>query len=83
MNAAPDTAVDTATGCVLFTDLVGFTEFNDTVGDRTALDVLDRQTALARSIVEQHADARVVKELGDGLCRERSSNLEFHDGSSP
>ena len=67
MNAAPDTAVDTATGCVLFTDLVGFTEFNDTVGDRTALDVLDRQTALARSVVEQHAGARVVKELGDGL----------------
>ena len=28
------------TGAVLFTDLVGFTEFNEVVGDANAVDVL-------------------------------------------
>lgn len=67
MSATADTAVDTTTGCVLFTDLVGFTEFNDTVGDRKALEVLDQQTELAQMVCAAHPGARLVKELGDGL----------------
>jgi adenylate cyclase len=55
---------DTA-GVVAFTDIVGFTEFTATEGDNRALELLDAQ----RSIVDAHlpADARVVKDLGDGL----------------
>jgi class 3 adenylate cyclase len=58
-------AATTVVGSVLFTDLVGFTDFNEGRGDVAALDVLDRQ----RSIVDAwlSADSRVVKELGDGL----------------
>ena len=67
MSAPPDTAVEVTTGCILFTDLVGFTEYNDVVGDQAAVEVLDRQTALARTIVDGRENARIVKELGDGL----------------
>lgn len=67
MISRPETAVDVTTGCILFTDLVGFTEYNDVVGDQAAVEVLDRQTALARTIVAGREDARIVKELGDGL----------------
>lgn len=55
------------TGAVLFTDLVGFTEYNESVGDVAALSVLDAQTAMATAAVEGCAGARIVKELGDGL----------------
>ncbi len=54
-------------GAVLFTDLVGFTEFNDAVGDERAVGVLDRQTAMAHSAIGELDRARIVKELGDGL----------------
>ncbi len=57
----------TCVGAALFTDLVGFTEFNDVVGDARAVEVLDAQVAYAGDAIERHADARVVKELGDGL----------------
>lgn len=57
----------TLVGAVLFTDLVGFTEFNDAVGDVRAVEVLDIQTRLAAEVVDRSADSRVVKELGDGL----------------
>lgn len=67
MTAAAETAVDVTTGCVLFTDLVGFTEYNDVVGDQAAIEVLDRQTAIGRAVCEPRNGARVVKELGDGL----------------
>ena len=60
------TALATACGCVLFTDLVGFTEFNDAVGDAEALAVLESQTELATAVIETF-EARIVKELGDGL----------------
>lgn len=63
-------AVDSGSVCVgaaLFTDLVGFTEYTDSVGDQAAVGVLDRQTTIARTVVEEHAGARIVKELGDGL----------------
>ena len=55
------------TGSVLFTDLVGFTEFTDAVGDRAAVEVLDRQSSLAGLMLEERTDGRIVKELGDGL----------------
>jgi class 3 adenylate cyclase len=55
-----------ATATILFTDLVGFTEYNDACGDAAAVAVLDRQTDIARDAVEA-ATGRVVKELGDGL----------------
>ena len=57
----------TCVGAVLFTDLVGFTEFNDAVGDARAVGVLDAQIEYAADALRGHADARVVKELGDGL----------------
>lgn len=57
----------TSTGAVLFTDLVGFTEYNNVVGDSEAVAVLDTQTRLAAHAVETFGRGRVVKELGDGL----------------
>ncbi len=56
-----------AVGALLFTDLVGFTEYNDIVGDAEALSVLETQTALANRVVCDTPGARIVKELGDGL----------------
>ncbi len=61
------TSTSTCTGAVLFTDLVGFTEFNEAAGDAGAVQVLDAQTEFARAALGGRADARVVKELGDGL----------------
>lgn len=58
---------DNCVGAVLFTDLVGFTEYTDSVGDASALQVLDRQTSMAHSVIEDREHARIVKELGDGL----------------
>ena len=57
----------TCVGAVLFTDLVGFTEFNEVVGDAQAVTVLDAQTAYANAALRDQPDARIVKELGDGL----------------
>jgi adenylate cyclase len=53
------------TGAVVFTDLVGFTEFTAASGDDAAVHLL----ALQDDIVERllPSDARIVKELGDGL----------------
>ena len=65
MNIADARAA--SVGAILFTDLVGFTEFNDAVGDARAYEVLDLQATLASQVVSAHAGARVVKELGDGL----------------
>ena len=65
MNIADTRAA--SVGAILFTDLVGFTEFNDAVGDARAYEVLDLQATLASQVVSAHAGARVVKELADGL----------------
>ena len=54
-----------APGAVLFTDLVGFTEFTATQGDAEAVRLLGVQEAVVRA--ELPPEARVVKELGDGL----------------
>jgi class 3 adenylate cyclase len=62
MTAGPTTR----TGAVLFTDLVGFTEFTASVGDAAALAVLDVQSAIVDAVLSARG-GRVVKELGDGL----------------
>jgi adenylate cyclase len=53
------------TGAVVFTDIVGFTEFTAEHGDTEALALLERQERVVRDTLP--TDARVVKELGDGL----------------
>ena len=60
-------SIDACVGSILFTDLVGFTEFNDAVGDSDALRVLEQQTEMAMSVTSRSPGARIVKELGDGL----------------
>ena len=60
-------AIDVLVGAVLFTDLVGFTEYTDTEGDAAAFGVLEQQTTMVSGLLDGCADARVVKELGDGL----------------
>lgn len=52
-------------GAIVFTDIVGFTEFTAEAGDDAAVLVLERQDAVVRKLLPP--DARVVKELGDGL----------------
>jgi len=67
MNAtAPRTR--TVAGTVMFTDIVGFTEFNAHRGDDEALALLALQERIVRDALDgQAGDARIVKELGDGL----------------
>jgi adenylate cyclase len=50
---------------VVFTDIVGFTEFTALRGDEEALTLLSTQERLVRETLPP--DARIVKELGDGL----------------
>jgi len=54
-----------ASGAIVFTDIVGFTEFTAERGDGDALALLDLQEKLVRRTLPP--DARIVKELGDGL----------------
>ena len=67
--AAPSTAADGAglVGAVVFTDLVGFTEFTAASGDESAISVIDRMRVVADAAVARADGGRVVKELGDGL----------------
>jgi adenylate cyclase len=57
--------VTTASGAIVFTDIVGFTQLTDEHGDDVALALLERQESLVRAALPECA--RVVKELGDGL----------------
>jgi class 3 adenylate cyclase len=52
-------------GVVAFTDLVGYTEYTATRGDAQALALLGAQDRIVAETLP--AQARVVKELGDGL----------------
>ncbi len=54
-----------ATGAVVFTDLVGFTEYTAASGDEAAVRLLATQDRIVRGLLPP--DARIVKELGDGL----------------
>src|SRR5207253_5718017 len=58
-------AAGTTEGAVVFTDIVGFTEFTAVCGDDEAVDVLTRQERLVRAALPE--GARIVKDLGDGL----------------
>jgi class 3 adenylate cyclase len=57
---------NTIQGTVMFTDIVGFTEFNALRGDDEALELLALQERIVREEISDD-DARIVKELGDGL----------------
>lgn len=52
-------------GVVVFTDIVGFTEYTAMEGDDAALALLDVQSRLVHEALPD--GGRVVKELGDGL----------------
>jgi hypothetical protein len=52
-------------GVVAFTDLVGYTEYTALRGDAEALALLTAQERIVNDTLP--GDARVVKELGDGL----------------
>jgi adenylate cyclase len=61
--AAP--TANSVEGTIVFTDLVGFTEFTSARGDAEALELLAAQDRIVRA--ELPESARVVKEIGDGL----------------
>ena len=52
-------------GAVVFTDLVGFTEYTAIQGDDAAIELLSTQEEIVQRRLPD--GARVVKELGDGL----------------
>ncbi|MBI5288050.1 MAG: adenylate/guanylate cyclase domain-containing protein [Chloroflexi bacterium] len=52
-------------GTIMFTDIVGFTEFNALRGDTEAIELLSLQERIVSE--ELSGDSRIVKELGDGL----------------
>ena len=55
----------TTEGTVVFTDIVGFTEFTALRGDNEAFALLSLQERLVRGVLPPKS--RIVKELGDGL----------------
>ena len=55
----------TVEGAVVFTDIVSFTEFTAVEGDEAANELLTAQEAIVNELLP--GDARLVKELGDGL----------------
>ena len=52
-------------GAVVFTDLVGFTEYTAIQGDDAAVALLPTQEEIVQRKLPD--GARIVKELGDGL----------------
>jgi adenylate cyclase len=56
---------DADVGAIIFTDIVGFTEFTALRGDADALALLELQGRIVRGRLSP--DARIVKDLGDGL----------------
>ena len=64
MSAAPSEP-NIAHGTIMFTDIVGFTEFNALRGDVEALEMLALQEQIVHD--EIGGKARIVKQLGDGL----------------
>ncbi len=55
----------TVEGVVAFTDIVSFTEFTAVEGDEAANELLTAQEAIVDDLLPDNA--RIVKELGDGL----------------
>jgi adenylate cyclase len=62
-----DVESSTVVGSIVFSDLVGFTEYNGAVGDAAALALLDAQSRLVDDVLRACSEARLVKEIGDGL----------------
>ena len=60
-----EAAAAAVSGVVVFTDIVGFTEFTAVQGDAAANELLTAQEQIVGE--ELPTGARVVKELGDGL----------------
>lgn len=65
MTAATMAETNVVAGTVMFTDIVGFTEFTAVRGDGDALALLARQERIVQE--ELAGGGRIVKELGDGL----------------
>ncbi|MEX0800480.1 MAG: adenylate/guanylate cyclase domain-containing protein [Dehalococcoidia bacterium] len=65
MNAEAPATVAAAECTIMFTDLVGFTEYTALHGDAVALQLLAAQERIVREALP--AGSRIVKELGDGL----------------
>ena len=80
----PAASANVTEGTVVFTDIVGFTEFTALRGDEQANELLTLQERLVKE--ELPAGARIVKELGDGLllwfadaCEALSTALRLQD----
>jgi class 3 adenylate cyclase len=65
MTAAAPPQQGVVRGTVMFTDIVGFTEFTALRGDTEALELLALQERIIRE--ELSGDCRIVKDMGDGL----------------
>lgn len=65
MSSGRPAPIAVAERTIMFTDLVGFTEFNALHGDAVALELLATQERLVREALPERS--RIVKELGDGL----------------
>ena len=65
MATASGKGANEVEGTIVFTDIVGFTEFTATRGDVQALELLATQERLVRAALPEAA--RIVKEIGDGL----------------
>mgnify|MGYP001594277240 FL=1 len=65
MMATAPAKPDVVHGTVMFTDIVGFTEFTAVRGDDEAIELLALQERIVGE--ELGEDARIVKQLGDGL----------------
>ncbi|MCH7493892.1 adenylate/guanylate cyclase domain-containing protein [bacterium] len=77
-------ALQTVPGTIVFTDLVGFTEFTAANGDEAALALVDAQEGFIREAVNGHG--RIIKTLGDGLmlffddpCRAIQASLKMQE----
>jgi adenylate cyclase len=83
MNAVADPLAGQAVtvGAIVFTDLVGFTEYNDAVGDQAAAEVLDRQGEMVGHALSTCRGGRLVKEIGDGLMLAFDSPVEALDAA--
>src|SRR3989337_742016 len=82
--ATATSATGVTEGTVVFTDIVGFTEFTALRGDDDALTMLSTQERLVREALPE--GARIVKELGDGLllwfpdaCEALSTTLRLQE----
>lgn len=65
MTAEANAPTGTVQGLIAFTDIVGFTELTATLGNDAALAIVTRQERIVSAALP--AEARIVKELGDGL----------------